>query len=64
MDTKTVVATCFNCRGSKKKERVTHFAKWEVFCPDCSHALVWERLDPTKPFPPINSLWWTEVNDA
>lgn len=39
----TNVATCENCEGRKAKKRV--LVKDEpVFCPDCGHALYWERL--------------------
>lgn len=41
-----LVATCMNCKKPRKKVRVTNISREVVMCPDCMHALVWERIKP------------------
>lgn len=38
-----LIARCFNCKG---KTHVKHVDVGTVLCPDCNHALFWERLNP------------------
>ena len=40
-----VVATCFVCRGRCAKRRAKLDSAM-VMCPDCGHALYWERVNP------------------